>query len=66
MTKTPNPEIDIKYCPFCRESIYNVPRHAMKSRGYIRKDGSISEFTNTYDCMTCKRRFDIKPRRLHH
>lgn len=59
MANLPGPQSDIIYCPACQKPIFNVPRHAMKSQGYVRKDGSVSEHTHTYECHSCKRRFEI-------
>ena len=49
----------IKYCPVCKGGLVNVPRSRMKSKGYVKKDGSVSEHTHTYDCMVCRNRFEI-------
>lgn len=50
---------DIKYCPACKEILRNIPRKEMKSKGYIRKNGTVSEHTHTYECLVCKNRFEI-------
>jgi uncharacterized protein with PIN domain len=50
---------DIKYCSICKGNLENVLRSKMKSKGYIRKDGIVSEHTYTYDCLDCKNRFEI-------
>ena len=50
---------DIKYCPVCKADVVNVPKDKMKSRGYVRKDGSVSEHTHTYECAVCNNRFEI-------
>lgn len=50
---------DVKFCPKCKGELRNVPRSEMKSKGYIRKDGSISESTHTYECQVCGTRFEI-------
>jgi len=59
MANLPGPQPDIKYCPVCKSALVNVPRREMKSRGYLRKDGSVSEHTHTYDCLKCNNRFEI-------
>ncbi len=35
----------------------------MVSKGYKRKDGTVSPHTHTYDCQSCGTRFSIKPGR---
>jgi len=50
---------DIEFCPKCKGDLRNVPRSEMKSKGYIRKDGSTSEYTHTYECRVCGTRFEI-------
>ena len=50
---------DVKFCPACKSSLHNVPRGKMKSRGYVRRDGSVAEHTHTYECTSCGRRFEI-------
>jgi uncharacterized protein with PIN domain len=59
MANLPGPQPDVNYCPACKTTIHNVPRHEMKSRGYVRKGGIVSEHTHTYECPSCKRRFEI-------
>jgi hypothetical protein len=59
MANIPGLQPDIKYCPKCRADLRNVPRNKMKSRGYARKDGTVSEETHTYDCTKCGTRFEI-------
>ena len=58
MANIPGPQPDIKYCPVCKAEIVNVPRNKMKAK-FIRKDGTIPEYTHTYDCFKCKNRFEI-------
>jgi len=53
------PQPDIKYCPICKGELRNIPREEMKSKAYIRKDGTASEHTHTYDCTKCSTRFEI-------
>ncbi len=45
MANLSGPQPDIKYCPVCKSDLKNVPRNEMRSRGYVRKDGSVSEPT---------------------
>lgn len=59
MANLPGPQPDVQYCPPCRAAVRNVPRREMKSRGYVRKDGTVSEHTHTYECVSCHRRFEI-------
>lgn len=59
MANKTRPQPDIKYCPICKESLQNVPREKMKSKGYTRRDGTVSEHTHTYDCLKCGNRFEI-------
>lgn len=59
MANIPGPQPDIKYCPICKMNMRNVPRSQMRSKGYVRKDGSVSEHTHTYECLECKNRFEI-------
>ena len=59
MANLPGPQPDIKFCPVCKSNLRNVPRSKMKSKGYVRKDGTVSEDTHTYECNGCKNRFEI-------
>jgi len=59
MANLPGPQPDVQYCPTCKAAVRNVPRPEMRSRGYVRKDGTVSEHTHTYECLSCKRRFEI-------
>ena len=59
MANLPGPQPDIKFCPVCESDLINVPRSKMKSKGYVRKDGTVSEHTHTYDCSSCDNRFEI-------
>lgn len=59
MANRTGPQPDIKYCPICKGGLQNIPRDKMKSKGYIRKDGTVSEHTHTYDCSICGKRFEI-------
>jgi len=35
----------------------------MKSKGYKRRDGTVSEDTHTYECRQCRTRFEINQAR---
>lgn len=59
MANLSGPQPKIKYCPICRGNLKNVPREKMKSKGYMRKDGSVAPYTHTYDCKICSTRFEI-------
>ena len=59
MANKPGAQPDIKYCPACKANLKNVPRDRMISRGYIRKDGTVSPQTHTYECLKCSTRFEI-------
>ncbi|WP_313527864.1 hypothetical protein [Anaerotignum sp.] len=50
---------DIKFCPRCKGELRNIVRSEMKNKGYVRKDGSVSEYTHTYECYVCGTRFEI-------
>lgn len=50
---------EVSFCPKCKGSLRNIPRSKMKSKGYVRKDGSVSEHTHTYECCACGTRFEI-------
>ena len=39
---------DIKYCSIRKEDFKDVSKDKMKSKGYIRKDGTVSQHTHTY------------------
>lgn len=59
MVNKTGPQPDIKYCLICKGNLKNVPRDEMKTNGYIRRDGTISEHTHTYECIKCSNRFEI-------
>lgn len=59
MANLPGPQPDVQFCPVCRAALRNVPREEMKSRGHVRRDGSVAKHTHTYECKTCGRRFEI-------
>ncbi len=63
MANIPGSQPKIKYCPTCKGNLKNVPREDMVSQGYIRKDGSVSPDTHTYDCSECGIRFEINQQR---
>jgi len=50
---------DVKFCPRCQSELRNIPRDEMPSKGYKRKDGTVSPDTHTYECRNCKHRFEI-------
>lgn len=59
MANIRGPQPDIKYCPYCKSDLRNVPREEMKSRGHVGADGSVSRDTHTYQCITCNNKFEI-------
>jgi len=59
MANKTGPQPDIKYCPICKEDLKNIPREKMKSRAYVRKDGTVCQYTYTYECLKCGNRFEI-------
>ena len=59
MANKPGMQLNVKYCPKCMSELRNIPRSEMKSKGYVRKDGSVSEHTHTYECRSCGTRFEI-------
>lgn len=59
MANIPGPQPDIKFCPICKSNLMNVPREKMKTKGYVRRNGTVSEHTHTYICPSCKNRFEI-------
>jgi uncharacterized protein with PIN domain len=59
MANKPGRQPDINACPVCKASLRNIPRSEMKSKGYVRRDGAVSEHTHTYDCVSCHNRFEI-------
>ncbi len=65
MANVPGPQPDVKYCPTCKSSLENVPREAMASPRYVRKDGTVAPDTHTYQCTQkgCGRRFEINQAR---
>jgi hypothetical protein len=54
---------EVKFCPSCKGELRNIPRSEMRSKGHIRKDGSVSEHTHTYECLNCNTRFEINQER---
>lgn len=54
---------DVIFCPSCKGDLQNIPRSAMRSRGYTRADGTIAQDTHTYECRACQRRFEINQAR---
>lgn len=65
MANVAGPQPDVQYCPKCGQPLRNVPRSEMRSRGYRRRDGTISPFTLKYECLSplCGERFDIRQER---
>lgn len=63
MANLSGPQPDIRFCPVCKSNLINVPRNKMKSQGYVRKNGTVSEHTHTYECTNCKNRFEINQAR---
>lgn len=59
MANKPGPQPNIKFCPICKGELRNVPRNEMKSRPYVRRDGTIPEHTHTYKCLGCDTKFEI-------
>lgn len=59
MANKPGAQPDVRYCPICKGELRNIARVEMKSKGYVRKDGSVSEETHTYECLSCCTRFEI-------
>ena len=43
MANVPGPQPDVIYCPHCKGDLRNVPGEEMKSGGYVRRDGTVSE-----------------------
>ena len=59
MANLPGRQPDVLYCPRCKGDLRNVARDEMRSKGYKRKDGTVSEDTHTYECRSCTQRFEI-------
>jgi len=59
MANKPGVQPEIMYCPICKGNLSNVPREKMKSKGYTKKDGTVSQFTHTYQCDECGNIFEI-------
>jgi hypothetical protein len=61
MANKSGPQPDVKFCPACKSNLLNVPRARMASKGYVRKDGSVSPHTHTYICVNrgCAKKFEI-------
>lgn len=56
------PDLDNGHCPRaqCNGQLRNVPRHEMRSRGYIPPGQTeAAPETHTYECKTCGTRFEI-------
>ncbi len=50
---------EVQYCPKCKGNLVNIPREKMKSKGYMRKDGTVAQYTHTYQCKECGTAFEI-------
>lgn len=61
MANVAGPQPDVQYCPKCGQPLRNVPRSELRSRGHVRRDGSVSAYTHTYECLSalCGERFVI-------
>ncbi|MHC1750580.1 MAG: hypothetical protein AB9856_20105 [Cellulosilyticaceae bacterium] len=59
MANKTGPQPDILFCPICKANLNNIPREKMKSKGYVRKDGTVSPHTHSYECVSCKNKFEI-------
>lgn len=61
MQSASQPQLDVQFCPKCGQPLRNLPRSEMKSRGYVRRDGTVAPFTRTYECLSalCGERFQI-------
>ena len=47
MANIPGPQPDVQFCPRCKGDLHNVARDEMRSKGYKRKDGTVSQDTHT-------------------
>lgn len=59
MANRTGPQPEVLFCPKCKGELLNIPRVLMKSKGYVRKDGTVSQFTHTYKCKECGNTFEI-------
>lgn len=59
MANKSGPQPDIQFCPICKGELENIPREQMKSKGYVRKDGTVSPDTHSYKCKQCYNQFEI-------
>lgn len=50
---------EVLFCPTCKEELLNISRNQMKSKGYVRKDRTVSRFTHTYKRKKCGNSFEI-------
>lgn len=46
-------QLEIKYCPICKESLRNIPRSEMKTNRNSDKP------THKYECLVCHNSFEI-------
>jgi uncharacterized protein with PIN domain len=63
MANVSGPQPDVQFCPRCKRTLRNIPRHEMTSRAHRRRDGSVAEHTHTYECRECLTRFEINQHR---
>lgn len=63
MVNRSGPQPDIQFCPICHGALRNIPREEMLSKGYVKRDGSVSMHTHTYECSSCHVRFEINQNR---
>jgi uncharacterized protein with PIN domain len=59
MANLSGPQPDVQFCPRCKGDLRNLERHEMRSKGNVRKDGTVSPHTHSYECRECKHRFEI-------
>jgi len=59
MANLSGPQPDVQFCPRCKGDLRNLERREMRSKGYPRKDGTVSPHTHSYECRECKHRFEI-------
>ena len=52
-----------KDCPVFKGVLNNALRNQMRSRAYVRKEGTIAKITHTYKCLDCNNTFVINQAR---
>lgn len=62
MANVSGPQPDVQFCPYCRESMLNVPRHKMKTSVKNMSD-EVPHHTHTYNCLKCGRTYEINQHR---